>query len=200
MKTFLPSTENHAQKVPLPSLKLPYCAIFQPATPETWQECFTLLCLEEVRRVHSEARVWWASPIKWIIPERRLRKSISVLFTSRKQRVRERGWLSKMNGPSTATGGWTCLARHTTLERLCRNYPFDCKSRSVICKQQRSLLLGSSSWVTQNSLILSKWTMVWRLYCGPFIPHIHVLSITYMFDLGGPPAPPHLAAGKKRHD
>ena len=40
VKTFLLSFENHSQHVLLPTPKLHYGAIFQPAIPETWQECF----------------------------------------------------------------------------------------------------------------------------------------------------------------
>ena len=40
VKTFLLSFENHSQNVPLPTPKLHCCAIFQPAIPESWQECF----------------------------------------------------------------------------------------------------------------------------------------------------------------
>ena len=41
----------HPQNVPLPNPKMHYCAIFQPANPETWQECFTLLCTCWMRRM-----------------------------------------------------------------------------------------------------------------------------------------------------
>ena len=39
-KTFLLSFENHSQNVPLPTQKIHYGAIFQPAIPKTRQECF----------------------------------------------------------------------------------------------------------------------------------------------------------------
>ena len=39
-KTFLLSFDNHSQNVPLPTPKLHYSAIFKPAIPQTWQECF----------------------------------------------------------------------------------------------------------------------------------------------------------------
>ena len=42
-KTFLICFENHSQNVPLPTPKMHYSAIFQPAIPKTCQECFTLL-------------------------------------------------------------------------------------------------------------------------------------------------------------
>ena len=38
------SFENHNQNVLLPTPKLYYGAIFHPAIPETWQDCFTLIC------------------------------------------------------------------------------------------------------------------------------------------------------------
>ena len=46
VKTFELSSENHPQNVPLHNPKLHYGAIFQPAIPETWQECLytTLYC------------------------------------------------------------------------------------------------------------------------------------------------------------
>ena len=40
VKTFLLSFENHSGSVPLPTPKLHYGSIFQPAIPKTWQECF----------------------------------------------------------------------------------------------------------------------------------------------------------------
>ena len=40
VKTFLLSSENHSQYVLLPTPKLHYGTFFQPAIPETWQECF----------------------------------------------------------------------------------------------------------------------------------------------------------------
>ena len=39
-KISLLSSKNHPQNVPPPTTKLQYGAIFQPAIPETWQECF----------------------------------------------------------------------------------------------------------------------------------------------------------------
>ena len=44
-KPFLLSSENHPQNGPLPTQKLRYGAIFQPAIPETLQECFTPLSI-----------------------------------------------------------------------------------------------------------------------------------------------------------
>ena len=40
VKTFLPSSENHSQNVPLPTPNLHYGAIFQHTIPKTPQECF----------------------------------------------------------------------------------------------------------------------------------------------------------------
>ena len=40
VKTFLISSEGNPQNVPLPTPKLHNDAIFQPAIPKTWQECF----------------------------------------------------------------------------------------------------------------------------------------------------------------
>ena len=40
VKTLLLSFDNHAQNVPLPTPKLRYGTIFQPAIPETLQKCF----------------------------------------------------------------------------------------------------------------------------------------------------------------
>ena len=39
VKTLRLSSENHLQNVLLPTSKLHYDVIFQPAMPETWQEC-----------------------------------------------------------------------------------------------------------------------------------------------------------------
>ena len=40
VKTLLLSSRNYTQNVPLPTPKI-YCdAIFHPAIPETWKECF----------------------------------------------------------------------------------------------------------------------------------------------------------------
>ena len=51
VKTFPPSIENHPQNVPLPvpTPKMHHGAIFQPAMPETWQECvhYTLATCSE---------------------------------------------------------------------------------------------------------------------------------------------------------
>ena len=43
VKTFLLSFENHSKSSTFHT-KLHYGTIFRPAIPETWQECFTLLC------------------------------------------------------------------------------------------------------------------------------------------------------------
>ena len=40
VKTFLLSSENHPQNVPLPTPKMHYDAIFQPAITKTWHGCF----------------------------------------------------------------------------------------------------------------------------------------------------------------
>ena len=48
VKTFLLSSENHPQKVLLLPQNMHYDALFQPPIPETWQECFTLLCTVSV--------------------------------------------------------------------------------------------------------------------------------------------------------
>ena len=40
VKIFLLSFENHSHNVPLHTPKLYNCAIFQPAIPKTWLECF----------------------------------------------------------------------------------------------------------------------------------------------------------------
>ena len=40
VKTFLLSFENRSQNVPLPTQKLQYGTIFQPAIHKTWQDCF----------------------------------------------------------------------------------------------------------------------------------------------------------------
>ena len=40
VKTFLLSSENQSQNVPLPTPKLHHGAIFQQAIPKTWQEFF----------------------------------------------------------------------------------------------------------------------------------------------------------------
>ena len=40
VKTFLVSSENQTQNVPQSTPKMHYGAIFQPAIPATWRECF----------------------------------------------------------------------------------------------------------------------------------------------------------------
>ena len=46
VETFLPSSENHQQNVPLGIPQMHYGAIFQPTMPETWQKCsYTTLYL-----------------------------------------------------------------------------------------------------------------------------------------------------------
>ena len=40
VKTSLLCFEHHSQSVAMPTPKMPYGAIFQPAISETWQECF----------------------------------------------------------------------------------------------------------------------------------------------------------------
>ena len=46
VKTFLLSSDNHHQYVPLLTPKMHFGTLFQPSIPETWQELFlsTLLC------------------------------------------------------------------------------------------------------------------------------------------------------------
>ena len=41
VKPFLPSSENHSQNVPLPTLSMHYGAIFQPAIPKPDRNVFT---------------------------------------------------------------------------------------------------------------------------------------------------------------
>ena len=51
VKTFLLSSENCPQNVPLLTPKLHFGAIFQPSVPKTWQECFYTTLY-----IHAEGR------------------------------------------------------------------------------------------------------------------------------------------------
>ena len=54
--TFLLSFENDCQYLPPPTSKLHYGAVFQPAIPKTWQECFyTTLYKKGINYLNKES-------------------------------------------------------------------------------------------------------------------------------------------------
>ena len=58
VKTFLLNFENHSKHDTLPTLKLHFGTIFQPAIPETWQECFYIILYNEETTTIFQAQDW----------------------------------------------------------------------------------------------------------------------------------------------
>ena len=69
IKKLLVSSENHPQNVPLPAPKMHYGAPFQPAIPETWQECVctTLYGACRIREENGEVLDSCCISVRWAV-------------------------------------------------------------------------------------------------------------------------------------